>query len=102
MVWRGCRPTEIGKGSAAKKCSLGRGAWLIGGADQACSGIKQLAGKSNMCEELIDVLPSIPKDLLRTNSDLARAVFSAQRLPIKCPLSIGDLLLARGKINMRG
>ena len=64
--------------------------------------IKLMAGKRAVSEQLIEVLPPTPKDLLRTNPDLAKDVFSAQRLPVTCPLSAHVILLARGKIKMRG
>lgn len=61
-----------------------------------------MAGKRAVSEQLIEVLPPTPKDLLRANRNLAQEVFSAQRLPVTCPLSAHVILLARGKIKMRG
>ena len=64
--------------------------------------IKQLAGKSNLSDEYIDVLPAVPRDLLTAHPDLALAVFSAEHPPVICPLNVHDIALARSKINMRG
>ena len=61
-----------------------------------------MAGKRAVSEQLIEVLPPTPKDLLRANRNLAQEVFSAQRLPVSCPLSKHVILLARSKIKMRG
>ena len=55
-----------------------------------------------MREQLIEVLPPAPKDLLREQPRLARGIFSAERLPVSCPLPAHSILLARAKINMRG
>ena len=64
--------------------------------------IKQLAGKSNLSEEYIDVLPAVPRDLLTAHPDLALAVFSAEHPPVSCPLHMQDISVARSKILMRG
>ena len=61
-----------------------------------------MAGKRAVSEQLLEVLPPTPRDLLRANRNLAQKVFSAQRLPVSCPLSAHVILLARSKIKMRG
>ena len=61
-----------------------------------------MAGKRAVSEQLLEVLPPTPRDLLRANRNLAQKVFSAQRLPVSCPLSKHVILLARSKIKMRG
>jgi hypothetical protein len=72
----------------------------MGGIPQAR--IKLLAGPNDVREQLIEVLPPTPAGLLREQPRLARAIFSAERLPVSCPLPSSSLLLARGKINIRG
>ena len=72
----------------------------MGGIPQAR--IKLLAGPRDVREQLIEVLPPTPAGLLRDQPLLARAIFSAERLPVSCPLPAAAVMLAKAKINMRG
>ena len=64
--------------------------------------IKQLAGRSDLSQEYVDALPPSPRTFLHMSPQTARAVFSADHLPVVCPMNVHDIALARSKINIRG
>ena len=64
--------------------------------------IKQLAGRSDLSQEYVDALPPSPRTFLHMSPQTARAVFSADHLPVVCPMNVNDIALARSKINIRG
>ena len=61
-----------------------------------------MAGKSNLAQEYVEVLPLAPRDFLQAHRAIALVVFSAERPPVACPLKDLHITIARSKISIRG